>query len=687
MAAVRKRRTTLALGCALMLAPALAARLPAQQPEPLTPAIAGYVIDAELDPATHHLSATAVVSFRAQQSAAPANGATLASPVAFGLNPALAASAVSDENGKTLAAERSADGEIRVTPAAPLGKDQLARWTFAYAGTLAGTNGTGQSPAGQNFAAIAEPVSYLLYPARWFPAASSLSDSLTNRFTAEMRIRVPRGVRVFASGSDGAPKPVMLSDGQPGDEYAFNWTRPGFPGTVIAGRFRGPFTAGAGNVKVWLTAAHQQDANSLAQTAAREFAFFAGSFGAPQPRSPNQPSRLNVVELPDDAPPTAWAPELAAMRGSFVSGKSGERLLANTIARQWWGAQISPRSLNDAWITDGMARLSELLYVENESGKAALQTALGDEAAAALAYDTAPLSSAGRLDPFSPAFQSLTMEKGAMIFHMLRGEMGDKAFLATLRQALQQYSGNSIDSTEFEKLAEAESPQPLTGFFSQWLDSTGAPRYTNTYAIYRLSGGKGYRTIGQIGQDLDLFRMPVELRVEDGGKFVTKTIEVVGASTPYTIDTVDLPGRIQLDPDGWVLKSTPELLVRAAILRGQQRMAAGDLNAALTDYRQALDLNPLSSLVNYRIGEALFAEKNYQAGVNAFRAALDGDGQPSWTAIWSHIQIGKIFDLTGERDRAVNEYRLAMQTGDNSQGGVNQAEMYLRTPFKLPVGQ
>ena len=55
---------------------------------------------------------------------------------------------------------------------------------------------------------------------------------------------------------------------------------------------------------------------------------------------------------------------------------------------------------------------------------------LEDVAAGALAYDTVPLSSASRLDPFSPQFQSMTLEKGAMIFHMLRGEVGDKAFLS-----------------------------------------------------------------------------------------------------------------------------------------------------------------------------------------------------------------------------------------------------------------
>jgi Tfp pilus assembly protein PilF len=61
---------------------------------------------------------------------------------------------------------------------------------------------------------------------------------------------------------------------------------------------------------------------------------------------------------------------------------------------------------------------------------------------------------------------------------------------------------------------------------------------------------------------------------------------------------------------------------------------------------------------------------------------LRGDDDPKWTEVWSHIQLGKIFDATGQRDRAVNEYRQAVQTNDNTQGALNEARKYLQTPYK-----
>ena len=637
--------------------------LVAQRPERPTLDITGYVIDAEVDTTAHHLTAKATITFTAPENS---------EMVSFGFHPALKVNKITDDSGKVLTGERSADGTIRVTPAVPFVASQPAHWTFQYDGTITGTE---DGPIeGLKLAAIQEPITYLLYAARWFPT----SGYMTDRFTAEIHFRVPQGMKVFSSGAQGASHSVKLADGKPGDQFDFNWNKPGFPGTVVAGRFVGPVTGGAGNIKVYLTVAHQASASQLAQTAAKEFDFFTDNFGE------LESSHLNVVELPDDTLPAVWAPELAAIMGSRVGDKSGVRLLANTLAHHWWGSEVSPKTLSDAWITNGMSRYGELMFVEEESGKSALKAALQDVSAGALAYDTIPLSSSARLNPFSPEFQSMTLEKGAMIFHMLRWEIGDKAFLATLKGTLSQFTDKPIRAADLIKVAEAQSQEQLTPFFSQWVDGTGAPTFTNKYAVYRLGNNKGFRTIGQINQDLDLFRMPVDLRVETDGKTEDQKIDVVGTDSQYVVDTFGRPRHIIIDPGDWVLKSSPDLQVRIAILKGQQLVAQNDLTGALAEYQKALEANPQSSLADYRIGEVLFTQRNFQSSVNYYRDALRGDGEPRWTEVWSHIALGKIFDSTGQRDRAVNEYRLAVQTNDNTQGAVNEARQWLSKPYKLP---
>ena len=51
----------------------------------------------------------------------------------------------------------------------------------------------------------------------------------------------------------------------------------------------------------------------------------------------------------------------------------------------------------------------------------------------------------------------MTLEKGAMIFHMLRWEIGDKAFLATLKGTLSQYTDKSIREADLDK--SSRSPE------------------------------------------------------------------------------------------------------------------------------------------------------------------------------------------------------------------------------------
>lgn len=642
-----KNRMGLLFSLVLLLATPLFA-----QQKPLLD-ITGYTIDAQLSPADHKLTATARVTFTALDNSDNA---------IFELHGALKVEKVTDTSDKALTGERGPNATVVVTPPSPLVKGQQYTWVFTYDGVL--NDESGSPVEGLKLAHVGDPISYLLYPGRWFP----MTGFLTDRFTADIHVKVPAGYRVIGSGATTSAS----------GEYDFHWAKAGFPGTIIAGKFAAPVSA-APNIHIYTTDAHKQAAQDFGQAALREFAYFTSTFGVPDS------TQLNVVELPSDTVHVWWAPEIAAIDGAYIgSNINSYRLLANTIAHQWWGCEVSPATLNDEWIENGMSRYAELMYLEDQAGRNAMNAAIQDVSASALAYDTIPLTSAGRLAAFSPQFQAMTLDKGAMVFHMLRWEVGQDSFLKILRATLTQYKDQPLKTSDFKNLAEAQSQQQLTPFFAQWLDGTGAPQFTNKYAVYRLGNNKGFRTIGQIQQDLDLFNMPVELRIETDGKTEERRIDVVGSDSQFVVDTFGRPRHITIDPDNWILKNSPDMQVRVHILRGQNLVSAGDLTGALAEYQNALKANPNSSLASYRIGEVLFTMRNYQASVNAYRDALRGDDDPKWTEVWSHIQIGKIFDVTGQRDRAIPEYRQALQTNDNTGGALNEARKYLQTPFKRP---
>ncbi len=632
-----------------------------------------YQIDAELQPQSHKLVAKAKVKFTALEDI---------STVTLLLNNGLRITKLTDASGKSLSPERiTQDSSVRFALPNGLAKNASTTVSFEYEGTL--ENADDSPVQGLKLAYVGPETSYLLYSGLWFPVA----NYGINRFTSTINVTVPNYMMVIGSGKETIATAAKAASPNT-KTYSFTWSKPSFPGSIIAGTFQEFKSDEAGlDLHVFFKPTHQNLGAEYANTAVKEFTYYVTQYG-------NAPSTtLKVVEIPDDTLPVAWAPEIAAIASRNISEKVNYRLLANTIAHQWWGVSVSPASKDDWWISDGFSRYSEARYVESAAGQGGLDDMVKDMSVGALAYDTVPLSSAAKLDYFSPEFQSLVTDKGAMILHMLRWVEGENKYLRTMRDFALQFAGKSATTDDFRKVAEKDYGDKLTWFFSQWFDSTGAPEFKVKYTVFRLGSATaraqkapGFRVVGQITQDLDLFRMPVELRIDTDGKTEEKRIEVVGTDSPFTVETFGRPRRIAVDPNNHVLENSKDIKLRSSILRGQGMIQQGDLAGALGEFNKALDVNKNSSLAHYRIADVFFLQKNFQSAANAYRESLNGDGDPRWTEVWSHVQLGKIFDATGQRERAVNEYRRALETNDNTQGALDEARKYMQKPYEREQG-
>ena len=677
---IRFRRAQSVLLSSLALLLVFVAR-PSRAAEKTRLRVDDYQIEVELTPHLHQISARAKVKFTALQDLNTA---------IFELHNALRVTRVLDDHNQPLSAERvTQDSTIRVPLPAGLAKDASTSLTFEYEGDLESAD---DSPVpGLKLAYVGDDTSYLLYAGRWFP----VSGYGLNRFTATISVTVPAHMLVIGSGkslaAENPPSKKPNSNGLPTKTFTFVYAKPSFPGTIVAGIFQEYKSDEAGmDLHVFFKPDHQKLAPEYTTAAVQEFTYFITLYGTPLSQ------KLNVVELPADTVPYAWAPEIAGLAGPSITEKTNYRLLANAIAHQWWGVSVSPATKDDWWLGDGFSRYSEAMYVENAAGAAGLEEAVKDMSVGALAYDTIPLSSAGKLDPFSTEFQSLVTDKGAMILHMLRWVLGEDKYLKTMREFTETYSGKSATIDDFRAIAEKYYGEQLTWFFSQWLDSTGAPEFKVKYSVYRLGGAQatappskdrkppGFRVTGEISQDLDLFRVPVDLRIDTDGQTEDKKIEVVGTSSAFSIETFGRPRRIAVDPEHHVLTNSSDVKLRASILRGQAIQQQGDLAGALAEFNKALDLNKNSSLAHYRVAEIFFLQRNYQSSANSYRASINGDGDPRWTEVWSHIQLGKIFDITGQRERAINEYRQAIQTNDDTFAALEEARKYMQKAYERP---
>ena len=616
-----------------------------------------YDIDAEIDLATQTLEARVDVRFTPKEAT---------DNVIFELHNALNVSRVEGEDGSEIPAVRyGQDFTIRLNFPQSLAPEQTATVTFFYDGQLEGAR---DSPVeGYDLATIEADRAYLLYPARWFPVNGYGAD----RFAANIHVSVARGLKVIGSG---------LSTSEESDDkvrYSFEFSRASFPGSiaVVSGDAVSVESEGV-TTDVYFSSPDEETAGLYGEAVGPMVQYFTGRFLPPYSTS------LTLVEVGDLAPAGYAAPGIIFLSSYSLTLDVNRQLLGTQVARQWWGAVTSPGSRNHTWLNDGMALYSAMLFVEEEDGETGFDPLVESVRINALTYDDVPLVQSGRLGEFSQEVNALAGYKGAMVLHMLRWAIGDEAFFQTLSNFIEKYAWQTMSTDDFRETAEAVSGKSLEPFFIQWTESQGTPEFSQEYTIYRLGEGEGFRVIGKVKQDMDTFRMPIELKIETEGEPEFETIDVSGTSSDYTIDTFGKPRRVVLDPKNRILRFDEKIRVRVEIRKGEQLVELGYYNEALTNYQKALDINRYSSLSHYRVGEVFLLQNNYQSAANEFRESLNGDQEPEWTMVWSHINLGKIFDVTGQRERAVNEYQLAIRTRDNTQGAQDEARKYLENPYR-----
>ena len=621
-----------------------------------------YAIDAEISPNTQSLTAKCTVNFTPMD-----DGLT---NTTFELNNALNVSRVTDSQGKQIETSRTQqDFSIRVNFEQPLPKGQPYSITFYYDGKFTGDE---ESPVyGIKFAAIHPDFAFLTYPARWFP----VSGYTTDRFGADIRVTVPTGFAVVGSGTDSnqaqADKTV----------YEFKFARHSFPGSIAV--VKGPpanIASEGAQTAIYFRGQEAGMPQVYGDETGKMMTYFTSLFGLP----PN--ANLTLVETEAGAPNGYAAPGLIFLSPQTIGSRLNSKVLANQVSRQWWEELVSPVSRNQLWVENGMATYSELLWTEHAISTGAMEAQMRSEMVAALTVDNLPVIQAGRLEDYSPELWALTGSKGASVLNMLRHVMGDDKFFLALKNLVQQNTWKQIGTDELRKSAEEAIGQSLDYFFIQWIESSGAPEFKLDYTVFRVHKGggaaDGFRVMGKITQDLDTFRMPVTLKIETEGNPEEQKVEVMGTSSEFSVDTFGKPKKIVIDPNNQVLRYDPDIRVAVAIRRGEQFMQLGEFGEAQREYSKALETKRTSSLANYRIAEAYFLQNDYQDAANKFRSALDGDLDPKWTEVWSHIHLGWIYDISGQRDRAVDQYNQAIRTKDNTQGAQDEASKYLKTAYQ-----
>jgi aminopeptidase N len=398
----------------------------------------------------------------------------------------------------------------------------------------------------------------------WFPANDHPSDKATVAFT----VHAPAGRRVVANGVQvGEESPAdSTRTGGIGGLVTWRWeTRVPIPtylmvvgvaemdvldqGLAACGRAPASTRAdGCVEVSAW---AFPPDLAYAAQVFARApqmVDLYSGLLGPyPFEKLANVQSATRFGGM-ENASAIFYSEQAIAQRRDI------EGTVAHEIAHQWFGDSVTPAEWSHLWLSEGFASYLGPYFWEHAESVVAFR---GRIARARDEYLSSDVVGRPVVDESAANLLELlnenSYEKGALVLHMLRWVMGDRAFFAGLQRYYSRHAGGNVVTADFQRAMEDEHGQPLEWFFEPWLYRPGYPVFRTSWSW---NEGTRRATVALTqAQDLawPLYRLPVELEFQlDGGVHrVTQWVEGREWSTEIAV-----PGRptaMRVDPDGWLL--------------------------------------------------------------------------------------------------------------------------------------
>ncbi len=147
-------------------------------------------------------------------------------------------------------------------------------------------------------------------------------------------------------------------------------------------------------------------------------------------------------------------------------------------------------------------------------------------------------------------------QKAAMVFHMLRREIGNDPFWKGIRHLVQQHAQAYATWRDLERSFSATSGRNLQEFFDQWVNRDGAPSLSiqdaRVLPVEPTSSDRSeWHLTFQLQQQQEglPFHMPVPLQIQlQDGSLMEHAVRVTKRKQAYQLRVDSVPKKIWIDP-------------------------------------------------------------------------------------------------------------------------------------------
>ncbi|MDA0674490.1 MAG: M1 family metallopeptidase, partial [Cyanobacteria bacterium] len=214
-----------------------------------------------------------------------------------------------------------------------------------------------------------------------------------------------------------------------------------------------------------------------------------------------------------------------------------EMLVAHELAHQWFGDLLVINHWSHAWVKEGMATYSEVLWRDREYGPdEAAYYRLG-EMRSYLSEDKGryrrPMVTHVYREPIE-LYDCHIYEKGACVYHMIRTELGDNLFWQAIHSFVNQYAHRTVETLDLIRAIEDSTGRNLRFLFDQYVFRGGHPDYKVAYKwdgdsnLAKLTVTQTQAKAGDKGTQKGLFdlKIPIGLGYVDGDQVTVQPMTI-----------------------------------------------------------------------------------------------------------------------------------------------------------------
>lgn len=307
---------------------------------------------------------------------------------------------------------------------------------------------------------------------RWFPC----HDTPGEKATSEVRATVPAGFRAVSNGN-------LIDESKSSTNHTYHWKldRPHsiYLITLAVGRFAEVVEDWDGiPVVYYCEKGREADARRGFGKTAAAMKLFSEKTGVRYPYA--RYAQVAVAEYPGGMEHTTATTQTDAclIDAQAFLDHDLDTLVAHELAHQWFGDLVTCAEWPHAWLNEGFATYSEVVFLEADKGHDEALHELLANRRVYLDEDSGryrrPVVCRTYTDPWT-IFDRHLYEKGCWILRMLHLELGEPLFWKGVGHWLTKHRDGSAETQDLVAAFEEATGRSLQGFFDQWVYRGGHP--------------------------------------------------------------------------------------------------------------------------------------------------------------------------------------------------------------------